>query len=74
MSKWCRILETVLTYLRDNDWVTIEEIIEQIGLAKEKGMKILDFLSECDFIEFDTPKEKIRSTNSALQLLNMPDI
>ena len=63
-----------MTYLRDNDWVTIEEIIEQMGLTKEKGMKVLDFLYKSNFIEFDTPKEKIRITNSALQLLNIPDI
>lgn len=74
MSEWCQILETVLAYLKNNDWVTIEEIIEQMGLTKEKGMKILDFLSKFNFIEFDTQKEKIRITNSALQLLNMPDI
>ena len=63
-----------MAYLSNNDWVMIEEIIEQMGLTNEKGTKILDFLSKCNFIEFDTPKKKIRSTNSALQLLNMPDI
>jgi len=62
-----------LAYLRNNDWVTIEEIIEQMGLTREKGMKILDFLYEYNFIEFDSSKERIRITNPSLQLLTMPD-
>ena len=73
MSKWCRTLETALMHMRNNDWVTIEEIIEQMGLTKEKGIEVFDFLSEFNFIEFDTPKEKIKITNSALQLLNILD-
>ena len=70
---WCQILELVLEYLRNKDWVAVEDTIEQMGLTKETGMHVLDFLSEFNFIEFDTSKEKIRITSPSLQLLTMPD-
>ncbi len=73
VASWCQILELVLAYLRDKDWVTVEDTIEQMELAKEKGMSVLDFLYEFNFIEFDTSKEKIRITNPSVQLLTMPD-
>lgn len=73
MAKWCQVLELVLTYLRNKDWVTVEDTIEQMELTKEIGMNVLNFLSEFNFIEFDTSKEKIRITNQSLQLLTMPD-
>ena len=70
---WCQILELVLVYLRNKDWVAVEDTIEQMGLTNEAGMHVLDFLSESNFIEFDTSKEKIRITSPSLQLLAMPD-
>ena len=73
MAEWCQILELVLAYLRNKDWVTVEATIEQMELTKEMGMNVLDFLSEFNFIEFDTSKEKIRITNPSVQLLTMPD-
>jgi hypothetical protein len=73
MEKWCQILELVLAYLRNKDWVMVEDAIEQMELTKEKGMSVLDFLSEFDFIKFDTPKEKIRIKNPSLQLMTIPE-
>ena len=73
MEKWCQILELVLAYLRNKDWVMVEDAIEQMELTKEKGMNVLDFLSEFDFIKFDTPKEKIRIKNPSLQLMTIPE-
>ncbi len=70
---WCQILELVLAYMSNKDWVAVEDTIEQMELTKEDGMNVLDFLSEFNFIEFDTSKEKIRITNPSLQLLTMPD-
>ena len=73
MEKWCQILELVLAYLRDKEWVTVEDAIEQMEFTKETGMNVLNFLYEFNFIEFDTSKEKIRITNQSLQLLTMPN-
>ena len=73
MEKWCQILELVLAYLRDKEWVTVEDAIEQMELTKETGMNVLNFLYEFNFIEFDTSKEKIRITKPSLRLLTIPD-
>ena len=62
-----------MAYLRNKDWVMVEDAIEQMELTKEKGMNVLDFLSEFDFIKFDTPKEKIRIKNPSLQLMTIPE-
>ena len=62
-----------MVYLKSKDWVAVGDVIEQTELTKETGMNILDFLSEFNFIEFDTSKEKIRITNPSLRLLTMPD-
>jgi hypothetical protein len=35
MAEWCQILELVLAYLRNKDWVTVEATIEQMELTKE---------------------------------------
>jgi hypothetical protein len=40
MAKWCQILELVLAYLRNKDWVTVEATIEQMELTKEMGMNV----------------------------------
>ena len=71
MSEWCQVLEIVLAYLRNKDWVTIEEIIEQMELTKAKGIKVLDFLYEFKFTKFDASKGKIKIDDSALKLLNI---
>ena len=73
MAEWCLILELVLAYLKSKDWVAVGDAIEQTELTKELGMNVLNFLSEFNFIEFDTSKEKIRITNQSLRLLTMPD-
>lgn len=73
MVVWCQILELVLAYLRDKEWVTVEDAIEQMELTKETGMNVLNFLYEFNFIEFDTSKEKIRITKPSLRLLTIPD-
>jgi DNA-binding IclR family transcriptional regulator len=73
MTEWCRILELLLAHLKSKDWVAVGDAIEQMELTKETGMNVLNFLSEFNFIEFDTSKEKIRITNQSLRLLTMPD-
>ena len=74
MAEWCQILELVLAYLKSKDWVAVGDAIEQTELTKEMGMNVLNFLSEFNFIEFDTSKEKIRITNQSLRLLTITDI
>ena len=69
-----RISGDVLDYLKTGDWTTIEEIIGQIDLTEETLVKILDFLAEFSFIEFDSGKKKIQITDHGKRLLELPDI
>ena len=73
MSKWCQILDEVLSQITNKGWVETEEAIRQTGMAKADALRILDFLSEFGLIEFNTSKEKIRITDPASKLLNLPD-
>ena len=74
MSKWCQIIEGVLSQLTNKGWVEAEEAIEQTGLVQADALRILDFLSESGLIKFNASKEKIRITDPASKLLNLPDI
>ena len=73
MSKWCQIIEDVLSQLTNKGWVETEEAIGQTGLAKVDALRILDFLSESGLIKFNASKEKIRITDLASKLMNLPD-
>lgn len=64
----------ILEYIKAGDWTTIEEIIEQTDLAEETLIKILNFLSEFSFIEFDSGKKKIQITDHGTRLLELPEI
>ena len=73
MSKWCQIIEDVLSQLTNKGWVETEEAIGRAGLAKADASRILDFLSESGLIKFNASKEKIKSTDHASKLMNLPD-
>lgn len=73
MSKWCQIIEDVLSQLTNRGWVETEEAIGRTGLVKADASRILNFLSESGLIKFNASKEKIRITDHASKLLNLPD-
>jgi predicted transcriptional regulator len=64
----------ILEHIKAEDWVTIEKVIEQMGFTETKVTKILDFLSEFEFIEFDADKKKIRIADLGKRLLELPEI
>ena len=74
MATLLRISGDILEYIKTGDWTAIEEIIGQIDLTGETLAKILDFLSEFSFIEFDSGKKKIRITDHGKRLLELPEI
>lgn len=74
MTTSLRISGEILEYIKTGDWTAIEEIIAQIDLADEKLIKIIDFLSEFEFIEFDADKKKIRITDLGKRFLELPEI
>ncbi len=64
----------ILEHIKAEDWVTIEKVIEQMGFTETKVTKILDFLSEFEFIEFDADKKQIRIADLGKRLLELPEI
>ena len=64
----------ILEYIKTGGWIAVEEISEQIDLAEEQSIKILDFLSEFEFIKFDADKKKIRITDLGKRFLELPEI
>ena len=69
-----RVSGEILEYIKAGGWTTIEEIIEQAGIAPAKSIKILDFLSEFGFIEFDSDNTRIRITDLGERFLELPEI
>lgn len=64
----------ILEYIKTEDWIAIGEVIRQLDLTEEELMKVLDFLSEFEFIEFDADRKKIRITDLGKRLLELPKI
>ena len=67
-------LDSALEYIQTGDWITTEEVIAQMEFTETKAVKVLDFLSEFGFTEFDSDKEKIRIADLGKRLLELPEI
>ena len=74
MATLLRVSEGVLEYTKTGDWITAEEVIKQMEFTETKAMKVLDFLSEFEFIEFDSDRKQIRITDLGKRLLELPEI
>jgi len=67
------ILENLLEYLYTGGWIEIEEVIKQIGITPVKSVEILDFLSEFEFIAFDSDKRMIKLIDLGNRFIKLPD-
>jgi len=74
MTTAFRISGEILEYIKTGGWIMIEETSGQVGIAPEKSTKILDFLSEFGFIEFDSDNTRIRITDLGEGFLELPEI
>ena len=74
MTRAFRISGEILEYIKTGGWITIEETSRQVGVVPEKSIKILDFLSEFGFIEFDSDNTRIRITDLGERFLELPEI
>jgi len=63
-----------LEYIKTCEWITVEELSRQMDIVREKLIKILDFLSEFEFIEFDSDNARIRITDLGESFLGLPKI
>ncbi len=74
MKTATHILGNLLEYLYPDGWIEIEEVIKQIGITPAKSMEILDFLSEFEFIAFDSNKRMIKLVDLGNRFIKLPDI
>ena len=74
MTTAFQISGEILEYIKTGGWIAIKEISEQVGIAPEKSIKILDFLSEFKFIEFDSDNTRIRISDLGERFLELPEI
>lgn len=63
-------IDDIFYVFGDGKWHEIGEIAEEVALAKSKVRKILDFLAEFKFIEFDGEKKKSRATPYGRKILS----
>lgn len=73
MTTAAYILENTLECLDTGGWIAIEEVIKQIGIAPVKLMEILDFLSEFEFIAFDSDKRMVKLNDLGNRFMKLPD-
>ena len=74
MTTAFRVSGGILEYIKTGGWTTVGEISEQVGIVPEKSIKVLDFLSEFGFIEFDSDNTRIRITDLGERFLELPEI
>ncbi len=74
MTTAFRVSGEILEYIKTGDWIAVGEISEQVGIAPEKSIKILDFLSEFGLIEFGSDNTQIRITDLGERFLELPEI
>ena len=74
MTTAFRVSGEILEYIKTGGWIAVEETSGQVGIAPEKSIKILDFLSEFGFIEFDSDNTRIRITDLGERFLELPEI
>ena len=66
-------LENILEYSDTGGWVAIEEVAKQSDIAPAKTMEILGFLSEFEFIAFDSDKNTIKLIHLGKRFIKLPD-
>ncbi len=74
MTTTFQISGEMLEYVKTGGWIVIEEINKQVAIAPEKSIKILNFLSEFGFVEFDSDNTRIRITDLGEKFLELPEI
>ena len=63
-------IDEIVALINNGQWHPLEEIINKSKLQKAKANKILQFLTDFNFITVDSKKKKARTTRSLLKFLN----
>ena len=67
------VLENILECSDTGGWVAIEEVAKQSSITPAKTMEILGFLSEFEFIAFDSDKNTIKLIHLGKRFIKLPD-
>ena len=63
-------IDDIFHVFGDGKWHEINEIANEVALPESKVEKILDFLAEFKFIEFDEEKKRGRATPHGQKILS----
>jgi len=63
-------IDDVFYVFGDGKWHQVDEIVKEADLPESKVKKILDFLAEFKFIEFDEGKKKGKATPYGRRILS----
>ena len=66
-------LESILECSNNGGWVAIEEVVRQSGITPAKTMEIIGFLSEFEFIAFDSDKKTIKLIDLGKRFIKLPE-
>lgn len=58
-----------MSLIKDGHWHTLEEVTKKAKLPKPKTHKILEFLTDYNFVDFDGEQKKVKVTTSLLKFL-----
>lgn len=62
----------ILAHIKGKEWVTIDELEQQIGLSKDKISLVLDFLEFAKFIDVGKGNDQIKINAFGNTFLNIP--
>lgn len=63
--------DELLAYIADKEWVSTNELKQQIGLSSDKISLVLDFLEFSKFIDVGKGKNRVRINDFGNMLLNI---
>jgi len=62
-------IDEILEVLKDGKWHNLSEIVGKFQLHEFRVGIIMSFLAECNFIDLDTQRQKVKLTHSVLNFL-----
>jgi len=65
-------IDTILERLQDSQWHSLDEIGGYVSLSDDKVKRIIAFLEENEFINFDNDKTRAKIRTTGLRFLELP--
>ncbi|MEA2076240.1 MAG: hypothetical protein U9O85_11065 [Euryarchaeota archaeon] len=65
-------IDTILERLQDSQWHSLDEIRGCVSLSDDKVRRIIVFLEENEFVNFDNDKTRAKIRTPGLRFLELP--